>query len=96
MIAASTVRRIQEQRVYDLHMQLCAEIEKAVVNAARDTRTELLVQLHTAMPLAPLAHTSSLRLEACDYDIERLQSHLENYGYEIANAEYADSFIIKW
>ena len=95
MIAASTVRLIQEKRVYELHAQLCAEIEKAVVNAARDTRTELLVQLHTAMPLAPLAHTA-LRLEAYDYDIERLQSHLENYGYEIANAEYADSFIIKW
>ena len=96
MIPASTVRCIQENRVYELHMQLCAEIEKAVVKAAQDTRTELLVQLHTAMPLAPLAHTSSIRLEAYNYDIERLQSYLKNAGYEVHNAEYADSFIIKW
>ena len=96
MIAASTVRRIQEQRVYELRMQLCAEIEKAVVNAARDTRTELLVQLHTAMPLAQHAIPASLRLEAYNYDIERLQFHLKNNGYEIDDAAYADSFIIKW
>ena len=94
MIAASTARRIQEKRVYELHMKLCAEIEKAVVNAAINNRTELLVQLHTAMQLAP-AHIS-LRLEAYNYDIERLQSHLKNYGYEIATSEYANSFIIKW
>ena len=96
MIAASTVRCIQEKRVYELHMQLCAEIEQAIVNAAINNRTELLVQLHTAMYLAPIAYTSSLRLKDYDYDIERLQSHLKNYGYEIANAPYADSFIIKW
>ena len=95
MIAASTARRIQEKRVYELHMQLCAEIEQAVVNAAINNRTELLVQLHTAMQLAPLAHTS-LRLEAYNYDIERLQLYLKDNGYEIANAAYADSFIIKW
>ena len=96
MIAASTARRIQEKRVYELHMKLCTKIEQAIVNAAIDNRTELLVQLHTAMQLAPLANTSSLRLEAYDYDIERLQFHLKNNGYEIDNAEYADSFIIKW
>ena len=96
MIAASTVRRIQEKRAYELHMQLCAKIEQAIVNAAIANRTEILVQLHTAMQLAQHAHPSSIRLEDYDYDIERLQFHLKNDGYEVDNSAYEDSFIIKW
>ena len=96
MIAASTVRYIQVGQAYELHMKLCAKIEQAIVNAAMDTRTELLVQLHTTMQLAAHAHPSSIRLEAYDYDIERLQLVLKNDGYEVDNAEYVDSFIIKW
>ena len=96
MIAASTVRRIQAEQAYELHMKLCAKIEQAIVNAAMDTRTELLVQLHTTMQLAAHAHPSSIRLEAYDYDIERLQLVLKNDGYEVDNTAYNDSFIIKW
>ena len=96
MIAASIVRRIHEKRVYELHMQLCAEIEQAVVNAAMDSRTEVLVQVHTAMQLAPGAHPASIRLEAYAYDIERLQFGLKTAGYAVEKAAYTDSFIIKW
>ena len=96
MIAASIVRRIQEKWADELHMQLCAKIEQAVINAAKDSRTELLVQLHTAMQLAPHAHPASIRLEAHAYDIKRLQFDLQNDGYEFNTTEYADSFIIKW
>ena len=96
MIDASIARRIQENSADELHMQLCAKIEQAITNAAMDTRTELLVQLHTTMQLAAHAHPSSIRLEAYDYDIERLQLVLKNDGYEVDNAEYNDSFIIKW
>ena len=96
MIDASIVRRIQSNRADELHMKLCAKIEQAVVNAAMDNRTELLVQLHTAMQLAPHALPPSIRLEAYAYDIERLQFALKNAGYEIDNTAYNDSFIIKW
>ena len=96
MIAASTVRRIQEKKDYELHMQLCAKIEQAIVNAALYSRTELLVQLPNAMQLAPHAHPSSIRLEDYDYDIERLQFCLRNDGYEVDNTAYNKSFMIKW
>ena len=94
MIDASIVRRIQAKRADELHMKLCAKIEQAVVNAAMDGRTELLVQLHTAMQLAPHAHPASIRLEV--YDIERLQFVLEAAGFKVDTTAYNDSFIIKW
>ena len=96
MIDALIVRRIQAKRVDELHMQLCAKIELAVVNAAMDSRTELLVQLHNAMQLTPDAHVASIRLEAYAYDIERLQFGLKLAGYVIDSAAYTNSFIIKW
>lgn len=96
MIGASIARRIQSNRADELHMKLCAKIEQAVVNAAMDNHTELLVQLHTAMQLAPHAHPSSIRLEAYAYDIELLQFVLKNTGYDVEKAAYVDSFIIKW
>ena len=96
MIDASIVRRMQVKRADELHMQLCAKIEQAIINAAMDSFTELLVQLHTAMQLAPHTHTPSIRLEAYAYDIESLQFTLKNAGYTVKKAAYTDSFIIKW
>lgn len=96
MLDASIVRRIQSNSADELHMKLCAKIEQAVVNAAADSRTELLVQLHTAMQLSPGAHPSSIRLEAYAYDIERLLLFLKNSRYEIDTTAYNNSFIIKW
>ena len=96
MIDASIVRRIQAKRADELHMKLCAKIEQAVTNAAMDSCTELLVQLHTAMQLAPHALPPSIRLEAYAYDIERLQFGLKTAGYEVEKTAYTDSFIIKW
>ena len=96
MIDVSIIRRTQAKRADELHMQLCAKIEMAIINAAMDSCNELLVQLHSAMQLAPHAITTSIRLEAYAYDIDRLQFGLKTAGYEIANAAYTDSFIIKW
>ena len=96
MIDASHVRRIQAKWADELHMKLCAKIEQAVMNAAMDNRTELLVQLHTAMQLAPGAHHPSIRLEAYAYDIKRLQFVLEVAGFKVDTTTYADSLIIKW
>ena len=96
MIDASMVRRMQTKKDEELHMQLCAKIEQAVIIAAMDSRTELLVQLHTAMQLAPDAHVASIRLEAYAYDIERLQFGLKLAGYVVDSAVYTNSFIIKW
>ena len=96
MIDVSIVRRMQAKRADELHMKLCAKIEQAIINAAIDSRTELLVQLHTAMQLAPHAHPPSIRLEAYAYDIERLQFTLKNAGYTVENTVYTNSFIIKW
>ena len=96
MIDASTVRNVQVQRADELHTQLCAKIEQAVINAAMDSCTEVLVQLHTASPLAPGAHPQSIRLEAYAYDIWRLQFSLKTAGYDVEEAAYTDSFIIKW
>ena len=96
MIDASTVRYVQENRADELHTQLCAIIEQAVIKAAMDSCTEVLVQLNTAMLLAPGAHPQALRLEAHAYDIGRLQASLKTAGYDVEEAAYADSFIIKW
>ena len=96
MIDASIVRRIQEKRAYELHTQLCAQIEQAIINAAMDSRTEVLVQLHTAIPLARHIYPVSIRLEDYAYDIERLKFNLKLAGYEFHNTPYTDSFIIKW
>ena len=95
MIDASIVRRMQAKRADELHMKLCAKIEQAVINAAMDSYTELLVQLHSAMQLAPHALPPSIRLEAYAYDIERLQFVLKMAGYEVENTVY-NNFIIKW
>ena len=96
MIDASIVRRMQTKKADELHMQLCAKIEQAVINAAMDSHTEVLVQLHNAAQLAPGAHPQSIRLEAYAYDIERLQFGLKTAGYAVEKAAYTDSFIIKW
>lgn len=96
MIDASIVRRIQAKRADELHMKLCAKIEQAMIMAAMDSCNELLVQLHTAMQLAPHALPPSIRLEAYAYDIERLQFGLKTAGYEVNNTAYTNSFIIKW
>ena len=97
MIDISIVRRMQTKKADELHMQLCVKIEKAIVDAAMDSRTELLVQLYTAMKLvAPHALPPLIRLEAYAYDIERLQFGLKTAGYEVERTAYTDSFIIKW
>ena len=96
MIDASIVRRTQAKRADELHMQLCAKIEQAVIIAAMGSFTELIVQLHNAMPLAPDSQTPSIRLEAYAYDIKRLQSVLKTAGYEFHNTAHINSFIIKW
>ncbi len=96
MIDSSIVRRIQAKKVDELHLQLCAKIEQAIINAAMDSCTALIVQLHTAMQLAPDSLTPSIRLEAYAYDIKRLQSELKTAGYEFHNTAHINSFIIKW
>lgn len=92
MIEASTVRRMRANRAEELHIQLCAKIEQGIKNAAMDSFTELLVQLPSEIQSA---HPSSIRLESCAYDIERLQFVLETSGYEVDTA-YKNSFMIKW
>ena len=93
MIDASIVRRMQVKRADELHMQLCAKIEKAIINAAMDSFNELLVQLPSEIQNP---HLASIRLETYAYDIERLQFVLKNAGYEIDNTAYKNSFVIKW
>ena len=93
MIDASIVRRMQTKKADELHMQLCAKIEQAVIIAARDSFTELLVHLPNAIYHA---HPASIRLEAYAYDIERLQFTLKTAGYTVENTAYTNSFIIKW
>ena len=93
MIDASNVRRIQAKHADELHMQLCAKIEQAIINAAMDSFTELLVQLPNAIYHA---HPASIRLEAYAYDIKRLQFVLEVAGFKVDTTTYADSLIIKW
>ena len=96
MIDASSVKRMQKKKVDELHMQLCDKIEQAIIIAAMGSFTELIVQLHNAMPLAPDSQTPSIRLEAYAYDIERLQFVLKTAGYEFHSTAYNNSFIIKW
>ena len=96
MIDAAIVRRMQTKKADELHMQLCAKIEQAIVNAAMDSFTALIVQSHNAMNLAPDSLTPSIRLEAYAYDIERLRFVLEIAGYEFHSTAYTNSFIIKW
>ena len=93
MIDAATVRRIQARRADELHMQLCAKIEQALINAAMASYTELLVQLPSEIQQPRFA---SIRLEAYAYDIERLQFVLKNAGYEVDTTAYKNSFMIKW
>lgn len=93
MIDASNVRRMREKRAAELHMQLCAKIEQAIINAAMDSLTELLVQLPSEIQHPRFA---SIRLESYACDIERLQSALKNAGYEVDNTAYKNSFMIKW
>ena len=95
MIDASIVRRMQTKKADELHMQLCAKIEQAVIIAAMDSFTELIVKLHTAMQLPPHAHPPAIHLEAYAYDIERLQFVLKMAGYKVENTAN-NSFIIKW
>ena len=93
MIDASIVRRMQTKKADELHMQLCAKIEQAIINAAMDSFTELLVQLPGEIQHA---HPASIRLDPYAYDIERLQFYLKLAGYVVDNAAYTNSFIIKW
>ena len=93
MIDVSIVRRMQIKKADELHMQLCAKIEQAVINAAMDSFTELLVQLPSEIQNP---HLASIRLETYAYDIERLQFALKNAGYEVDTTAYKNSFIIKW
>ena len=93
MIDVSIVRRMQIKKADELHMQLCAKIEQAVINAAMDSFTELLVQLPSEIQNP---HLASIRLETYAYDIERLQFVLKNAGYEVDTTAYKNSFIIKW
>ena len=93
MIDVSIVRRMQAKRADELHMQLCAKIEQAIINAARNSFTELLVHLPNAIYHA---HPSSIRLEAYAYDIERLQFTMKTAGYTVENTACTNSFIIKW
>lgn len=103
MIDASIVRSMQTKRADVLHMQLCAKIEQAVVNAAMDSFNELLVQLQSANKSenqstiqSTIQHSYILSIPLEAYDIERLKFVLETYGYEFHNTAYTDSFIIKW
>ena len=93
MIDAANIRRMRTKRADELHMQLCAKIEQAIINAAMDSFNELLVQLPNAIYHA---HPASIRLEAHAYDIERLQFVLKNAGYAVENTACTNSFIIKW
>lgn len=93
MIDASIVRRMQAKRADELHMQLCAKIEQAVIIAAMDGFNELLVHSQSAITEC---NSASIRLEAYAYDIERLQFALKMAAYEVHNTAYTNSFIIKW
>ena len=100
MIDASIVRRMQTKKADELHMQLCAKIEQAVINAAMDSFNELHVQLQsenqsTIQSKSQHSYILSIPLEA--YDIERLRFVLETAGYEFHRTAYNNNFIIiKW
>lgn len=93
MIDAEKIRRMRAKRADELHMQLCAKIEQAIINAAMNSFTELLVQLPSEIQHPRCA---SIRLESYADDIRRLQSVLETAGYDIDNETYKNSFMIKW
>ena len=93
MIDASIVRRIQAKWADELHMKLCAKIEQAIINAAKDNFNKLLVQLPSEIQNP---HFPSIRLEAYACDIERLQFAMKNAGYEVDTTTYKNSFMIKW
>ena len=93
MIDVAIVRRMQTKKADELHMQLCAKIEQAVINTAMDGFNELLVQLPSEIQNP---HLASIRLETYAHDIERLQFVLKNAGYEVDTTAYTNSFIIKW
>ena len=99
MIDASIVRRMQTKKADELHMQLCAKIEQAVINAAMDSFNELHVQLQSenqSTIQSKIQHSYILSIPLEAYDIERLRFVLETAGYVVDNAAYTNSFIIKW
>ena len=99
MIDASIVRRMQTKKADELHMQLCAKIEQAVINAAMDSFNELHVQLQSETQStiqSKIQHSYILSIPLEAYDIERLQFCLKLAGYVVNNAAYTNSFIIKW
>ena len=93
MIDAAIAKRMQTKKADELHMQLCAKIEQAVISTAKDGFNELLVQLPSEIQNP---HLASIRLETYAHDIERLQFVLKNAGYEVDTTAYKNSFIIKW
>ena len=93
MIDVSIVRRMRAKRADELHMQLCAKIEQAIINAAMASYNELLVQLPSEIQNP---HVASIRLESYACDIERLQFVLKTAGYEVDSTAYKNSFMIKW
>ena len=103
MIDASIVRRMQTKtadELHELHMQLCAKIEQAVINAAMDSFNELHVQLQSenqSTIQSKIQHSYILSIPLEAYDIERLRFVLETAGYEFHRTAYNNNFIIiKW
>ena len=99
MIDASIVRSMQMKRADALHMQLCAKIEQAIVNAATHSFNELLVQLQSenqSTIQSTIQHSYILSIPLESYDIERLKFVMETAGYEFHSTAYNNSFIIKW
>ena len=100
MIDASIVRRMQTKKADELHMQLCAKIEQAVINAAMDSFNELRVQLQSenqSTIQSKIQHSYILSIPLEAYDIERLRFVLETAGYEFHRTAYNNNFIIiKW
>ena len=100
MIDASIVRRMQTKKADELHMQLCAKIEQAVINATMDSFNELHVQLQSenqSTIQSKIQHSYILSIPLEAYDIERLRFVLETAGYEFHRTAYNNNFIIiKW
>ena len=100
MIDVSIVRRMQTKKADELHMQLCAKIEQAVINAAMDSFNELRVQLQSenqSTIQSKIQHSYILSIPLEAYDIERLRFVLETAGYEFHRTAYNNNFIIiKW
>ena len=100
MIDVSIVKRMRVQSANELHMQLCAKIEQAVINAAMDSFNELHVQLQSenqSTIQSKIQHSYILSIPLEAYDIERLRFVLETAGYEFHRTAYNNNFIIiKW